>query len=143
MSFTPVSALLGGAIIGAAASLYLLLHGDVAGVSSIVGKTLRPDAKGRGVGPFFLLGLLLAGALARLVQSPTLPVATPSASSLFLGALAGALVGVGTRVGSGCTSGHGVCGISRGSARSIAATLTFMFTGMLTVAVLRALGVSS
>jgi hypothetical protein len=138
--FTPISALLGGALIGLAASALLLFHGKIAGVSGLFASTLRPEAEGRGVDPFFVVGLVLAGLLARLFHAPTLPAATPS---LLLGALAGALVGVGTRVGSGCTSGHGVCGLARLSRRSLVATLTFIATGVITVTVLRALGVVS
>jgi uncharacterized membrane protein YedE/YeeE len=139
-NFTPISALIGGALIGLAASAFLLLHGKIAGISGLFATALRPGDEGRGIDPFFLLGLLLAGLLARFLHAPTLPAATPS---LLVGALAGALVGVGTRVGSGCTSGHGVCGLARLSKRSLVATLTFMATGVITVTVLRVLGVVS
>ena len=141
--FTPLSSLLGGSLIGLSASLLMLAHGRVAGISGIFAGALgpaRPDDDARSFRLWFLAGLLLAGIAARLAHSSTLPAATPS---LVVGALAGLLVGAGTRLGSGCTSGHGVCGLSRLSKRSLVATLTFMATAMLTVAVLRALGVAS
>jgi hypothetical protein len=121
----------------------MLAHGRVAGISGIFAGVLgpaEPDDKDRSFRLWFLAGLLLAGVAARLVHPSTLPGGTPS---LVVGALAGLLVGAGTRLGSGCTSGHGVCGLSRLSKRSLVATLTFMGTAMLTVAVLRALGVAS
>ena len=130
-------AVLGGALIGLAASILWALNGRRAGVSGIVGGLLQPvrgDAEWQGA---FLLGLVLAGFVGALVE--------PSAfgrSPLTLGplVLAGLLVGAGTRLSGGCTSGHGVCGISRGSRRSIVATLTFMASAVATVAVVRALG---
>jgi uncharacterized membrane protein YedE/YeeE len=135
--FTPLSALVGGALIGLAASLLMLLHGRIAGISGIFAGVLDLRERGRGSGLYFLAGLLLAGVLARVVHAPGLPAGTPN---LLVGGIAGLLVGLGARLGSGCTSGHGVCGLSRLSKRSLVATLTFMATGMLTVAVLRVLG---
>jgi uncharacterized membrane protein YedE/YeeE len=133
--FTPVPALLGGALIGAAASLFLWSHGKVAGISGLYGGLLRRGTSDRAVRASFVAGLLLAGIAVRLVW----PAAFVSSSSPTLGLalLAGVVVGVGTQMGSGCTSGHGVCGISRFSVRSIVATLTFMATGFLTVFVVR------
>lgn len=119
-------ALLGGALIGASASLLLALNGRVAGISGIVAGALRPadpDARWR----WTFLGGLLAGALALRLLSPAAVPATHT--PLGLAVLSGLLVGVGTRLSGGCTSGHGVCGISRGSRRSLAATVTFMATG--------------
>lgn len=136
-SFTPISALIGGALIGLSASVLMLLHGRVAGVSGLLGEVVNPQNEDRSVGLYFLGGLLLAGVTARLVHPASLPTATPS---LAVGAVAGLLVGFGTRLGSGCTSGHGVCGLSRLSKRSFVATLTFIAMGMLTVGVVRALG---
>jgi uncharacterized protein len=150
--FTPLSSLLGGSLIGLSASLLMLAHGRVAGISGIFAGVLararRPGDAGDAPGSaddqsfrlWFLGGLLLAGIVARLVHSSTLPAGTPS---LVVGAVAGLLVGAGTRLGSGCTSGHGVCGLSRLSKRSLVATLTFMAAAMLTVALLRAIGVVS
>jgi uncharacterized membrane protein YedE/YeeE len=135
-NFTPVSALVGGALIGLSASLLLLAHGKVAGISSIFGGVLDPRAGDRAFRLYFLAGLLLSGALARVVLPSALPAATPG---LAIGGAAGLLVGFGTQLGSGCTSGHGVCGLSRRSLRSLVATLTFMATGMITAAVVHAL----
>lgn len=139
-TFTPVSSLLGGALIGLAASVLLLVHGRVAGIAGILGETLRGDGT-RGEGVFraaFLGGLVAAGIALRLVYPGAFAAAgSASASSLGLVAIAGVLVGYGTRLGSGCTSGHGVCGISRLSKRSIAATLTFMAAGAVTVFIVR------
>lgn len=136
-SFTPVSALVGGALIGLSASLLMLFHGKVAGISGIFGNVVSPRTDDRSVGLYFLGGLVIAGVIARLVHPSSLPSATPS---LAVGAVAGLLVGFGTQLGSGCTSGHGVCGLSRLSKRSLVATVTFIAAGMVTVAVVRALG---
>jgi uncharacterized membrane protein YedE/YeeE len=138
--FTPISALAGGSLIGLAASLLLLSHGKVAGISGILSAALDRTAADRSVHLWFLAGLVLAGVLARIVHASTLPPALPGGAGLAIGGAAGLLVGLGTRLGSGCTSGHGVCGLSRLSKRSLAATLTFMATAMITVAVVRALG---
>jgi uncharacterized membrane protein YedE/YeeE len=136
-NFTPVSSLLGGVLIGLAASLALLCHGKVAGISGIVSDLLGGGPTERSFPAFFVAGLLVAGVVARFVC----PSALPSAErSLLVAGAAGLLVGFGTRLGSGCTSGHGVCGLSRLSRRSLVATLTFMATAMATVAALRATG---
>ncbi|WP_326428516.1 YeeE/YedE family protein [Stutzerimonas frequens] len=133
-NFTPWTALAGGVLIGAAASLFVLLNGRIAGISGLLASLLEPGAEGRGEKLLFLLGLLLAPL--PWVLFGRLPVL--EFQSRWFGLLiAGLLVGVGTRYGSGCTSGHGVCGISRLSARSIVATLAFMAAGFGTVYVLR------
>lgn len=122
---------------GLAASLLLLANGRVAGISGILGGLLvreRGDVAWRGL---FVAGLVFAGLLAQLFAPEKLGIPP---RSLVLMALAGVLVGVGTRVGSGCPSGHGVCGLSRRSPRSLAATLTFIATGMLVVLATRLLG---
>jgi uncharacterized membrane protein YedE/YeeE len=139
-SFTPLSALLGGSLIGLAASLLMLTNGRIAGVSGIFSGALEPRAEDRGFRLSFLAGLLLAGVLARAVHATTLPAIAPSLPALLVGGVAGLLVGFGTRLGSGCTSGHGVSGLSRLSKRSLVATLTFMATAMATVAVLHVIG---
>ena len=139
-NFTPLSALVGGALIGLSASLVMLSHGRVAGISGIFAGVFDARADDKSFRLYFLGGLVLAGVLARLVYPSALPSGTPS---LVVGGVAGLLVGFGTRRGSGCTSGHGVCGLSRLSTRSLAATLTFIATGILTVAVLRVLGGAS
>ncbi len=138
-AFTPWSALIGGILIGFAAALLALTTGRVAGISGILGNLLpfagaasEPGARSeRGWRIAFLLGLLLAPGLATISAVPLPPVQVLVDWPWLV--LAGLLVGIGTRVGSGCTSGHGVCGLARGSLRSLAATLTFMAAGIATV----------
>ena len=133
--FTLVPALIGGALIGVAASLVLLTHGKVAGISGIYGGLLRRGTSDRGFRFAFITGLVVTGVLVRVFSpgafastwSPAMPIALA----------AGLLVGFGTQLGNGCTSGHGVCGMSRLSVRSVIATATFMATGMATVFVVR------
>jgi uncharacterized protein len=134
---TPLSALIGGVLIGLASSLLLLASGRVAGISGIFGGLLLGKPGDRAWRTAFLFGLLAAGLSFAWLQPGAL-----GASPRGLGALAvaGLLVGVGTRLGNGCTSGHGVCGISRGSRRSLLATLTFVGTGILTATLVRLLG---
>ena len=127
--FTPIPSLLGGLLIGAAASLLLLGNGKVAGISAIVAGVMRPAAE-RGWRVLFLAGLVLGGALVALFQ-PTAFGTSPRPLALL--AVAGLMVGFGARLGGGCTSGHGVCGLSRLSKRSLIATLTFMATAALAV----------
>ena len=135
--FTPFVSLLGGALIGLSAIVLLATHGRIAGISGIVSRMLPPtfDKAGLPQGIIFLVVLLLAAPL-WIVVTGTAPVQVVSKNELLLVA-AGLLVGFGSVIGNGCTSGHGVCGISRGSARSIAATMTFMATAFVTVFVLR------
>lgn len=130
--------LAGGALVGASASLLLALNGRVAGISGIVGGLLAP-ARGEVLWRALFVAGLMAGGLGVFLLAPSTFDAS-GAPALGLVALAGALVGAGTRLGNGCTSGHGVCGISRLAPRSIAATLTFMATGALTVLAVRVLG---
>lgn len=134
-SFDPLSPLVGGALIGVSASLVLLSHGRVAGISGIFGGLLRAQPTETTFRGWFLAGLLLAGLIARIVWPES--IALVSHAGLGLTALAGVLVGFGTSMGDGCTSGHGVCGLSRQSRRSLFATLTFMAAGALAVLVLR------
>jgi uncharacterized membrane protein YedE/YeeE len=133
-AFTPYTALAGGALIGLAAAMLALLNGRIAGIAGIVGGALHPKRGEIGWRLTFILGLLLAPAAWLLVT--TLPEVRIDASYPML-ILAGLVVGISTRDGAGCTSGHGVCGISRLSLRSIIATVAFMATGFLTVFVLR------
>jgi uncharacterized protein len=133
-AFTPWPALAGGLLIGLAAALLVLLGGRVAGISGIVGGLLRPVAGERAWRLAFLAGLLAAPWLWRLLAGPLQPRIAAGWGVLLL---AGLLVGLGTRYGAGCTSGHGVCGLSRLSPRSAVATAVFMAAGMATVAVLR------
>ena len=133
-SFTPWSALAGGALIGAGASMLLLLNGRVAGISGIVGGLLRPKAGDTSWRVFFVAGLLAGGLLLLAVRPASFGPAMVPVSLVIVGGL---LVGFGTRLGSGCTSGHGVCGLSRLSWRSLAATLTFMATGAMAALVVQ------
>jgi uncharacterized membrane protein YedE/YeeE len=131
--FSPIPALLGGAILGGAASVLLLTSGRVAGISGVVGGLLSPvrgDVAWRGA---FTLGLLVAGGGA-LVLAPDAFASDLERPPVAL-ALAGVLVGYGTRLGNGCTSGHGVCGLSRLSPRSLASVVTFMLTGGIAAAI--------
>lgn len=133
--FTPVSALTGGAMIGASTALFLILNGRIAGISGILGGLLPPNWGDLGWRLAFLAGLLAAPLLYLAVGGVLATISIHSRVGLLV--LAGLLVGFGTRLGAGCTSGHGVCGIGRGSLRSIAATMTFMATAILTVLVTR------
>ena len=133
--FTPLAAAVGGVLIGMAAAMLVLMQGRIAGISGIVGGLLaRPVAGDTGWRIAFVAGLLLAPVLYRLLA--TLPPIRVEAGWGTL-VVAGLLVGFGTRLGSGCTSGHGVCGLSRLSPRSLAATLMFMAAGFATVFVVR------
>ena len=136
-SSTILPALAGGALIGAAATLLLATLGRIAGISGVLGALLQPGTAERGWRVAFLAGLVGAGVVAA-IAFPSAVGAAPVALPVV--ALAGVLVGFGTRLGNGCTSGHGVCGLSRLSRRSLAATLVFMATAAATVLVVRALG---
>ncbi len=129
-NFTPWTSLAGGAVLGLSAALFVLLNGRIAGISGVLGGLLRPRAGDLAWRVAFVGGLLVAPLVFGLfMELPTMQVAAEAP----LLVVAGLLVGVGTRLGSGCTSGHGVCGISRLSPRSIVATLSFMASGFLTV----------
>lgn len=132
--FTPGLALLGGATIGLAAVGMALLVGRVAGISGIIAGTLRPE-KGEFMWRAAFLGGLVASAWVHSLFLPLPPLRIGSSGPALV--IAGLLVGLGTRFGSGCTSGHGVCGISRLSPRSIAATIAFMASGFMTVFLVR------
>jgi uncharacterized membrane protein YedE/YeeE len=136
--FTPVSAAIGGVLIGLSASLVLFTHGKIAGISGLYGGALRRGTEDRGFRVAFVAGLVLGGIALRLAVPGAF--ATSWTPSLPLALVAGLVVGVGTELGNGCTSGHGVCGISRLSGRSIVATLAFMATAVLTVFITRHLG---
>lgn len=132
--FTPWASLAGGILIGTSAAIFILCNGRIAGISGILGGLLRPakhDALWRVA---FLAGLMMAPLLYRLLAP--LPQVSVDADAATLIA-AGLLVGIGTRYGGGCTSGHGVCGISRLSPRSLAATACFMAAGFATVFIVR------
>lgn len=134
-NFTPVSALIGGILIGTAATFMLWANGRIAGISGILGGILFP-AKSEITWRYLFLGGLLAASLGYVLFVGTaLPISVQTTPVLT--AVAGLLVGFGTRMGSGCTSGHGVCGIARLSRRSILATVVFMAAGVVTVFVVR------
>lgn len=132
--FTPWTSLVGGVLIGTAAALFLLLNGRVAGISGILGGLLRRRTGDTGWRVAFVLGLM-AAPLSYQLAAPLPAVQIDAGTALLV--VAGLLVGVGTRYGSGCTSGHGVCGLSRLSPRSMVATAAFMAAGFATVFILR------
>jgi hypothetical protein len=138
--FTPLSALFGGALIGFGALLLLLVNGRIAGVSNLIGGLLFPAAGDRAWRALFLGALIAVGAMASWVFPGAIGASRPN---LALVGVAGLLVGFGTRLGSGCTSGHGVCGVARLSRRSLAATAVFVATGIATATALRLLGVGA
>jgi len=134
--FSPWPALAGGVLLGLASAAFILLNGRVLGISGILGGLLVPRRSDASWRVFFLMGLLLAPftlslLLPTLIQTPRIEAGNAAI------VVAGLLVGLGTRYGSGCTSGHGVCGLSRLSPRSLVATLAFMASGFVTVYVIR------
>lgn len=132
---TPLSGLFGGALIGLAAAALMMLTGRLAGVSGILGGALQMKPADQGWRMAFIAGLIAAPLIAAVAGAPLpRPVMT---SSLVLVAVGGLLVGFGSRMGNGCTSGHGVCGFARLSTRSIAATAIFMITAIAVVAIVR------
>lgn len=133
-AFTPWPALAGGVLIGLAAAMFVLLNGRIAGISGVIGGLLKPTKGDIGWRAAFVLGLVVAPLVYGLFQlPPTLQIDAEYAALV----VAGLLVGMGTRYGSGCTSGHGICGLSRLSPRSLVATATFMSGGFATVFVVR------
>lgn len=133
-AFTPWTALAGGALVGIAASLFILLNGRIAGISGILGGLLRPASGDIAWRVAFLGGLVVAPmAWLQLAAMPPIEIA----ADYPLLAVAGFIVGISTRYGAGCTSGHGVCGVSRLSVRSLTATAAFMATGFATVYIVR------
>lgn len=137
VAFTPWSSLAGGVLIGLAASLLLVGMGRIAGISAIVGNLLLGPSAERRWRAAFVLALVASGFVLAQIDPALIG---PSPRSLGGVAAAGLVVGVGTRLGGGCTSGHGVCGVSRWSTRSLLATAVFMVTGAATVALMRWLG---
>jgi uncharacterized membrane protein YedE/YeeE len=132
--FTPIAATIGGVIIGLASALMLAGNGRIAGISGILGGILQ-GGEGRDWRVSFIVGMLLGGVGLMTLLPESLP--GPAVDSLPMLVAAGLLVGFGTRMGGGCTSGHGICGISRLSTRSILATVMFMGTAIATVAIVR------
>ena len=135
LHFTPWASLGGGVLLGLASALFILLNGRILGISGIVGGLLRPLRGDTGWRIAFVLGILVAPSLVWLLTDAGVPATIDAGWGTIV--LAGLLVGVGTRYGAGCTSGHGVCGLSRLSPRSLVATLAFMAAGFVTVFVLR------
>jgi uncharacterized membrane protein YedE/YeeE len=135
LSFTPIPSLLGGMMLGLAATLYVLLHGRILGISGIVSGLVHPKKEDWSWRLAFIVGLITAPFLAALFFG-ILPVIKVDASWLTV-IIAGLLVGFGVQYGSGCTSGHGICGLSRLSPRSLVATLSFMTAGFLVVFIIR------
>ena len=133
--FDPISALIGGALIGLASVLLMLLTGRIAGISGILGGVLTPGAGDKDWRLAFIIGLVAAPIASTLLGYP-LPIPQMPTSWIVIAA-AGFLVGFGARLGGGCTSGHGICGIARLSTRSIAATTIFMAAAAVTVAIVR------
>ena len=134
-SFTPFSALAGGSLIGLSAALLLVINGRIAGVSGILGGIIGAIFQGGAWRVAFIAGLMLAPLVYAASGAPLPRISIDHSTGTLI--IAGLLVGFGTRLGSGCTSGHGVCGLARGSRRSIVATGAFMAAAMLTVFVVR------
>jgi uncharacterized membrane protein YedE/YeeE len=134
--FSPWTALAGGIMLGAASVAFILVNGRVLGISGILGGLLVPTRSDASWRVFFLLGLILAPASLSLIAPELVGTPRIDAGNVSIVA-AGLLVGLGTRYGSGCTSGHGVCGLSRLSPRSLVATLAFMASGFATVYLIR------
>ena len=134
-NFTPLSALISGSFIGLSAVIMLAGNGRIAGISGILGGAISSRGEERRWRVLFLAGLLLATLLYQFISSSPITIETQASPELLVAA--GLLVGFGTRLGSGCTSGHGICGIARFSKRSFAATATFMLFGFITVYVTR------
>jgi len=129
INFTPVSAFVGGSLIGFAAFLFFAFNGRIAGISSISSGVINKN-ENRIDNILFLLGLIIGPIIFSFTGNKIVSILTNSMPLLIIGGL---LVGVGTKIGNGCTSGHGVCGVSRFSLRSIIATITFIVTGVITV----------
>ena len=138
-TFTPIASAIGGALIGWSAVLLMSLTGRIAGVSGIAARLFPPYADNEFAGRLAFVAGLIAAPVVVLVTTGRLPAQTIQANTAIL-ILAGFLVGFGSVWGNGCTSGHGVCGLSRLSMRSLVATITFMATGIVTVFVARHLG---
>jgi len=134
LHFTPGMSLLGGLLIGTASALFILANGRIAGISGILGGLLRPSSGDVLWRLAFLLGLIVAPAVLAAFVVPVIPTIDAGPTTLII---AGLLVGIGTRYGGGCTSGHGICGLSRLSPRSLIATLAFMGSGMAIVFAMR------
>ena len=139
INFTPLSAFSGGVLIGIAVIFFFISTGRLAGISGIVNNTLTNTTNWLS-NFLFLIGLIIGPTVYLLILNKDIPfLITPSFPLIIIG---GILVGFGTKIGSGCTSGHGICGISRFSVRSIVATITFILAAMITVVILKLLGLA-
>ena len=139
VNFTPIPAFIGGLLIGVAVIIFFISNGKLAGVSGIVNNALT-KYQDRTINLLFLLGLILGPLIYMIFFQTTISfVMTSSVPIIIMGGL---LVGIGTKIGSGCTSGHGVCGISRFSTRSILATVLFILSAMMTVFIFKMMGLS-
>ena len=139
LNFTPIPAFMGGILIGIGIILFFVSNGRLAGVSGIINNTLS-KSENRSTNLLFLLGLILGPLIFMVFSQNAIPFFMTSSLPIIM--LGGLLVGIGTKIGHGCTSGHGVCGISRFSIRSIVATLLFIFAAMITVFIFKYLGLS-
>ena len=139
-NFTPVSALIGGVIIGLSVVLYFYSTGRLAGISGIFENAISKSSK-RASNVLFLIGLVVGPMIIYYLILPNKPIAFEITSSYLLIVIGAFLVGFGTRLGGGCTSGHGICGIGRLSVNSMIATVIFVGTGIITVFILQQLGI--
>lgn len=130
-----LNAIMGGSLIGLAVSMMLFFNGRVTGISGILGGILNPHSKDKNWRLIFIAGLLAGGIILRFKNEKVFQIVSEASSLDYL--IAGFLVGFGTLLGNGCTSGHGVCGISRLSSRSIIATVTFILSGVISVTVFK------
>lgn len=133
--FTPISGLVGGLLIGLSASAFVLLNGRVTGISGILGGVLSPDQGDIAWRVAFIVGLIVGPLLTGMVTGAMPEIIMQASTPLLI--IGGLLVGFGTRLGNGCTSGHGICGLARGSERSLAATAAFFGIALATVFILR------
>ena len=138
ISFSPLSSLIGGVLIGIAVNIFFIVTGKLAGVSGIINNFLFQSSN-RSKNIFFILGLIIGPYIFILISNNDIPFKMTTSIHLII--ISGFLVGIGTKISNGCTSGHGVCGISLLSLRSILATLTFIISGVITVIILKLLGV--
>ena len=138
-NFTPFSAFLGGILIGLAVILFFVSNGRLAGVSGIVNDSLT-RSRNRTVNLLFLFGLILGPIIFMIFTQSTIPFSITTSIPIII--FGGLLVGVGTKIGNGCTSGHGVCGISLFSIRSITATVVFILAAMITVTIFKLIGIN-
>ena len=137
VNFTPIHSFIGGLLIGMAVILFFISNGRLAGVSGIVNNSLT-ISQNRTVNLLFLFGLILGPVIFMIFTQNTIPFSMTTSIPIII--FGGLLVGIGTKIGSGCTSGHGVCGISRFSIRSIVATVLFIFAAMMTVFIFKLIG---